>query len=87
MDTIALLTQLYKFRNDAQLNAKKVQELSRQRFADLIVKTYHSSSFYRDLYSAHGVKPSDLRDVAPADLPIVDKSMIMDNFDAVVTIL
>ena len=85
MNTIDLLTQLYKFRNDAQLTAQKVQELSRQRFTNLIEKTYHSSRFYRDLYSAHGIKPKDLKDVTPADLPIVDKLMVMDNFDALVT--
>ena len=85
MNTITLLTQLYKFRHDAQLTAEKVQALSRQRFTDLIEKTYHSSRFYRDFYSAHGIQPTDLKDVSPADLPILDKSMVMDNFDALVT--
>ncbi len=85
MNTITLLTQLYKFRNDSQLTAEKVQALSRQRFTDLLEKTYHSSRFYRDLYSAHGIKPTNLKEVRPADLPIVDKSMVMDNFDALIT--
>lgn len=85
MKTFTLLTQLQKFRNDSKLNAQKVQELSRQRFTALLEKTYHASAFYRDLYSSHGIKPSDLRDITPKDLPIVSKAMVMDNFDALLT--
>jgi phenylacetate-CoA ligase len=85
MKTITLLTQLRKFRNDSKLTAQKVQELSRQRFTSLLEKTYHSSAFYRDLYSAHGIKPTDLKDITPPDLPIIDKAMVMDNFDSLLT--
>lgn len=85
MNTVTLLKQLTTFRNDSKLTAQKVEELSRQRFTSLLEKTYHSSAFYRDLYSAHGIKPRDLKDIAPKDLPIIDKSMVMDNFDALIT--
>lgn len=85
MDTITLLTQLRKFRNDSRLNAQKVQELSRQRFTSLLENTYHNSTFYRDLYSSHGISPKDLKDIIPTDLPIIDKAMVMDNFDSLIT--
>jgi phenylacetate-CoA ligase len=85
MKTITLLTQLRKFRNDSKLTAQKVRELSRQRFTSLLEKTYHSSPFYRDIYSAHGIKPTDLKDITPPDLPIIDKAMVMDNFDSLLT--
>ena len=85
MKTVTLLKQLITFRNDSKLTAQKVQELSRQRFTSLLEKTYHSSAFYRDLYSSHGIKPNDLKEITPKDLPIVDKSMVMDNFDTLIT--
>ncbi|MDZ7778189.1 MAG: hypothetical protein U5L09_22480 [Bacteroidales bacterium] len=85
MNTITLLTQLNKFRSDSKLTAQKVQELSRQRFTSLLEKTYHASAFYRDLYSSHGIKPKDLKDITLKDLPIIDKAMVMDNFDALLT--
>ncbi|MBI9080094.1 MAG: phenylacetate--CoA ligase family protein [Pseudodesulfovibrio sp.] len=84
MNIITLMTQLRKFKNDSKLTSQKVQDLSRQRFTALLKKTYHSSEFYRDLYSSHGIKPKDLSDVAPADLPILDKTMVMDNFDSLI---
>jgi phenylacetate-CoA ligase len=85
MKTITLLKHLLKFRNDSKLNAQKVQELSRQRFTSLLEKTYHTSRFYRDLYSSHGIKPNDLKDVTPEDLPVISKAMVMDNFDSLLT--
>lgn len=85
MKTITLLRNLLKFRNDSKLSAQKVQELSRQRFTSLLEKTYHLSTFYRDLYSSHGVKLKDLKDITPTDLPIIDKAMVMDNFDSLLT--
>jgi len=85
MNIITLMTQLRKFKDDSELTSQKVQELSRQRFSALLEKAYHSSEFYRDLYSSHGIKPKDLSDVVPADLPILDKTMVMDNFDSLIT--
>ncbi|XPV77649.1 MAG: phenylacetate--CoA ligase family protein [Desulfovibrio sp.] len=85
MNIFTLMGQLRKFKKDSELTSQKVQELSRQRFTALLKKTYHSSKFYHDLYSAHGIKANDLSDVIPADLPILDKSMVMDNFDSLIT--
>lgn len=85
MKTVTLVKQLITFRNDSKLTAQKVQELSRQRFTSLVEKTYHASAFYRDLYTSHGIKPKDLKEIDPKDLPIIDKSMVMDNFDALIT--
>nr|WP_287412647.1 hypothetical protein [Pseudodesulfovibrio sp.] len=85
MNILTLMTQLRKFKNDSELTPKKVKELSRQRFTALVTKAYHSSDFYRDFYSSHGIKPEDLADVTPADLPILDKAMVMENFDSLIT--
>ncbi len=79
MNIFALMTQLRKLKNDSTLTSHKVKELSRQRFTAQLKKTYHSSEFYRDFYSSHGIKPRDLSEVTPSDLPILDKSMVMDN--------
>lgn len=85
MNTITLLRQLRKFRSDSSLTTQKVQELAKQRFTTLLEKTYHSSKFYRDLYSSHGIKPGDLKEIVPSNLPIIDKSMVMDNFNSLIT--
>jgi len=85
MNTITFLAQLGKFRHDSQLSAQKVNELSRQRFTSLLEYTYHASSFYRDLYRSHGIRPTNLKDITPTDQPIIDKAMVMENFDSLLT--
>ena len=85
MNIITLMAHLRKFRKDSRLTSQSVKELSRQRFTALLKQTYHSSKFYRDLYSSHGIRSKDLADVAAADLPILDKTMVMENFDSLIT--
>ena len=46
---------------------------------------WQKSRFYRELYSAAGIKEQDLAAVRPGDLPIIDKKLLMDNFDQAVT--
>lgn len=85
MNTITLLSELLKFRHDSTLTAQKVEEAAKHRFTSLTEKIYYSSKFYRDLYSSHGIKPGDLKEIVPADLPIINKSMVMDNFNSLIT--
>ena len=85
MKATTLLTNLNAFRKDSKLTAEKVQELSRQRFTTLLEKAYHTSPFYKELYSSYGSKAKDLQDIQPKDLPIIDKTMVMDNFDSLLT--
>lgn len=85
MNIISLITQLQKFKNDSSLTSLKVKELSAQRFTSLVQKAYKTSDFYHDLYSSHGIKYKDIADMIPSDFPIIDKSMVMDNFDSLIT--
>ena len=59
---------------------------SQQRsFLAILRHVWQRSRFYRDLYSAAGIKEHDLADIKPHDLPIIDKKLLMENFDRAVT--
>ena len=60
----------------------KQQELN---FRRLLLYVWYRSAFYRDYYSAHGIKEHDLSDIAVGALPIVTKALLMENFDGAVT--
>lgn len=85
MRTIKLLSHLRKLKKEERLSAESVDQLTRKRFVTLIEKAFNTSSFYRDLYTAHGITEKDLSDVELKDLPIIDKSMVMENFDDLIT--
>ena len=52
---------------------------------DLLRFAWEHSAFYRDLYSAQGLREKDLLEVRLADLPIINKQMLRENYDRVVT--
>ena len=57
----------------------------RAAFVSLLRHAWHRSRFYRDLYSASGIKEGDLESVQPENLPTVDKKILMEHWDRVVT--
>ena len=57
----------------------------RAAFVSLLRHAWHHSPFYRDLYSASGIEERDLDSIRPEDLPTVDKRLLMEHWDQVVT--
>ena len=62
-----------------------VQRRQHEAFLVLLRQAWQKSRFYRDLYSGAGIKERDLAEVGLEDLPIIDKKLLMDNFDQAVT--
>lgn len=56
-----------------------------QSFQALLRHVWRRSSFYRDLYSGSGIREVELEDVTPRDLPLINKKLLMENFDRAVT--
>lgn len=51
----------------------------------LVRHAWEKSRFYRELYSAAGIKERDLTAIEADDLPLIGKRVLMDNFDLAVT--
>ena len=56
-----------------------------QRFKELLAFAWKHSSFYRRIYTKHGIRERDLHHVTLQDLPVVTKSDVMEHFDEAVT--
>jgi amino acid adenylation domain-containing protein len=69
------------------IEQRRATVLRRQRdsFLALLSHAWRKSRFYRDLYSAAGITERDLAAVHLGDLPLIDKKLLMDNFDQAVT--
>jgi amino acid adenylation domain-containing protein len=72
---------------DAELAARQAAVWRHQRaaFTSLLRHAWHRSPFYRDLYCTSGIAERDLDAVRPEHLPRVDKKLLMEHFDQVVT--
>ncbi len=62
-----------------------VQKHQRQLLDELLTYTWDHSKFYRTLWSAGGVTRAELTGIAMERLPTVDKKMLMEHFEEVIT--
>lgn len=63
---------------------EEVERLKTIRLHSLVRHAIRHSPFYRELYASAGINESNVDDITVEDLPIVDKEIIMDNYDQVV---
>lgn len=76
-----------KFIRDRYLNydEEDIKELQKTKLRSLIKYVYQNSEFYKNLYRQNGIKYKDLDEIELKNLPRTNKSIIMDNFNQVVT--
>ncbi|OHB85919.1 MAG: hypothetical protein A2Z38_00485, partial [Planctomycetes bacterium RBG_19FT_COMBO_48_8] len=55
-----------------------------RRFRKLLRHVLQKSSFYKKYYQEHGITERDVDGVKPEDLPVIDKQIVMENYDDLV---
>ncbi|RUM88700.1 MAG: hypothetical protein DSZ23_04225 [Thermodesulfatator sp.] len=60
---------------------KTVLKHQQERFKDILAHVLTHSPFYKTLYAQHGIGLKDIGDLQLQDLPVIDKAMMMDNYD------
>ena len=80
-----LLQAVSTVKRSESLDAEQIEDLQQTRFSELLIHTYRNSKFYKGFYTDHGIKKSDLDTVRPEDLPLIDKNIMMENYDDFVT--
>jgi phenylacetate-coenzyme A ligase PaaK-like adenylate-forming protein len=62
-----------------------VMENQKQQLHSLLASVWQRSAFYREYYSSHGIRETDLADLTTLDLPLLTKQTLMEYFDTAVT--
>jgi len=78
------LKKYYLGRDYAHFTAEDIRNVQHQRLKNIIRHACSHSDFYRELYASQGIDTKNISELAITDLPIVNKKMIMDNFDTVI---
>jgi len=60
---------------------KTVLKHQQERFKDILAHVLTHSPFYKTLYAQHGIGLKDIGDLQIQDLPVIDKAMMMENYD------
>ena len=85
MSGFTLIKSFFQCRWNEKKSREKILRLQEKRLRKIISYAYNNSPFYRRLYNSKGIFEEDLDTVKIDDFPIVDKELIMDNFNDVVT--
>jgi phenylacetate-CoA ligase len=85
MDTLTLIQTFFAMKQNEHKSWDEIRKVQEKKFREILAHAFHHSSFYHDLYSSHGITEKDLDTVSIEKLPIVDKDIIMDHFDDIVT--
>jgi len=65
-------------------NKSKIEKIRRGRIKNLLRYVFEHSRFYKEYYERHGIKKGDIDSIHLKDLPTIDKTIMMNNFDSIV---
>ena len=85
MSGFTLIKSFIQCRVNEKRSREKILQLQEKKFRKMLRFAYKNSMFYRDLYRSKGISEKDLNTMKIDEVPIIDKDIIMDNFDDVVT--
>lgn len=80
-DVISAAMMLITLKKHDQWPREKLEAFQRQRLSALVSYALYHSSFYQELYKNIRID----RGVVLSDLPVINKSTLMENFDRLVT--
>jgi len=84
MSILNLLHAFIAAKKAESFSPEQIQELQQKRFKKLLKHVLEKSRFYKRYYQEHGITERDVDEVKPEDLPIIDKQIMMQNYDDLV---
>jgi phenylacetate-CoA ligase len=76
-----LLKNMRRMKKGVNLEAGQVKILRERRFRSLLRHVLKKSKFYRTYYAEHGISADNIEGVRLEDLPMIDKSIMMEHYD------
>jgi len=84
MSIPSVIWRMCQVRRAERLSPDAIKRLRQRRLRRLLEHALAQSRFYVEYYRAHGITADQLDDVELQDLPVINKQIVMENFDALV---
>lgn len=81
MSMINIMLKIKQMKKAETMSLEQLESVQHKRFEKLWKHVIQCSEFYRNYYQEHGVNLEKIDRIALEDLPIIDKSMMMEHFD------
>lgn len=79
-----LLINMREIKKHLHMNKEEIEQLQQIRFKKLLKHVLENSVFYKKYYGENGININNYEKVKIEDLPIIDKLVVMENFDELV---
>jgi phenylacetate-CoA ligase len=82
---VLLLFDIISLRLNIRKSPGQIEKIRERQFRKIIKYAYRKSPFYRKLYSDSGIRFEDLDHIPVEKIPSIDKDMVIENQEAIVT--
>ena len=86
MKYVKLLKELYQLKRNAKKTQTEIKQLQNQKLHKLLQYAWDHSIYYRKSFEQAGITKEQLLTRPLSDFPTIDKSILMENFDELVTV-
>jgi len=76
-----LLYRIFNVKSTEKIDRTALEKIQRHRLEMLLHHVFEHSQFYRELYTSKGITSADIPDIRLEELPVIDKKMMMENYD------
>lgn len=86
MNYMKVLRELYELRKNTRLSEHQMKRLQEQKLRALLHCAWERSAFYRRSFEEAGITESQLDTLPLSSFPTIDKGVLMEHFDELVTV-
>ena len=85
MGYIHLLWDLYQFKRNTAKNEEQMKAFQEKKLRKLLRHAYHNSAYYHRTFTQAGISEENIDRIPLKQFPVIDKDLLMRNYDEVVT--
>ena len=85
MGYIRLLWDLYQLKENTAKSQEQIKKTQDKKLREMLRYAYQHSAYYRRTFSQAGITGENIDNIPLKQFPVIDKEMLMQNYDELVT--
>lgn len=86
MNTLKLLFELAQLKRNERKSPEQLKKLQQKKLRRLLIYAFRHSSYHHRAFVKAGIDESNIRTAPLSAFPAMDKQMLLQNFDQLITV-
>lgn len=86
MKYLKLLWALYLLKKNTSKTAEQIQRFQKKKLKKILHYAWKNSNYYQNAFKKVGIKEKDIDKLPLSAFPTLDKTMLLENFDQLITV-